>query len=97
MRITKGRLKEIINEEVRRLSVKEGEAPNQHLEEMEALQQSLLTLSYDLIDKLGGSSEIQEAQSYMQDAARAVHGAMESIRYSLEQQGLSERTHKKSK
>ena len=48
------------------------------------------TLANDLIDKLGGSKEIQVAQAQIDDAARSISGAMEYIRDSLEQQGLSE-------
>ncbi len=61
-----------------------------HLAEMQEMVRKLGTMANDLIDKLGGSKEIQDAQSYIDDAARAISGAMESVRYSLEQQGLSE-------
>ena len=57
---------------------------------MQEIQRKLGVLANDLIDKLGGSKEIQDAQSYVDDAARAISGAMESVRDSLEQQGLSE-------
>ena len=67
-----------------------GKEEQPHLAEMQAMKEKLGTLANDLIDKLGGSSEIQDAQSYLDDAARAINGAMESIRYSLETQGLSE-------
>ena len=63
---------------------------NPHLSEMQAMKDKLGILANDLIDKLGGSTEIQDAQSYLDDAARAINGAMESIRFSLEKQGLSE-------
>ena len=83
-------VKEESIEEAPRYFQSGGKEEQPHLAEMQAMKEKLGTLANDLIDKLGGSSEIQDAQSYLDDAARAINGAMESIRYSLETQGLSE-------
>ena len=96
MKVSKSRLKEIIQEEVSRFKSENryaqlgGPESQPHLAEMQDIRQKLGVLSNDLIDKLGGSREIQDAQSQIDDAARSVSGAMESVRDSLEQQGLSE-------
>lgn len=96
MKVSKARLKEIIQEEVSRFKSENryaqlgGPETQPHLAEMQEIRQKLGVLSNDLIDKLGGSREIQDAQSQLDDAARSVSGAMESVRDSLEQQGLSE-------
>ena len=96
MKISKARLKEIIKEEVSRFKSENryaqlgGPESQPHLAEMQEIRQKLGVLSNDLIDKLGGSREIQDAQSQIDDAARSISGAMESVRDSLEQQGLSE-------
>lgn len=96
MKISKARLKEIIKEEVSRFKSENryaqlgGPESQPHLAEMQEIRQKLGVLANDLIDKLGGSTEIQDAQSQIDDAARSISGAMESVRDSLEQQGLSE-------
>ena len=96
MKIKKTELVKIIKEEANRVLGESryaqlvGDESQPHLKEMQEIQRKLGVLANDLIDKLGGSKEIQDAQSYVDDAARAIGGAMESIRDSLEQQGLSE-------
>ena len=96
MKIKKQELVKIIKEEAKRLLSESryaqlgGEESQPHLKEMQEIQRKLGVLANDLIDKLGGSKEIQDAQSYVDEAARAISAAMESIRDSLEQQGLSE-------
>ena len=95
MKVNEEQLKKLIKKEAKRLLegryAQLGEPESQpHLAEMQEIVSKLGTLANDLIDKLGGSTEIQDAQAQIDDAARSVSGAMESVRYSLEQQGISE-------
>tara|TARA_A200000113_G_scaffold205873_1_gene202438 strand:- start:3487 stop:3966 length:480 start_codon:yes stop_codon:yes gene_type:complete len=96
MKIKKKELVKIIKEEANRVLGESryaqlGKDETQpHLKELQEIKRMLGTLANDLIDKLGGSKEIQVAQAQIDDAARSISGAMEYIRDSLEQQGLSE-------
>ena len=101
MKIKTKELVKIIKQEAKKLLGESryaqlgGEETQPHLQEMQEIQRKLGVLANDLIDKLGGSREIQDAQSQIDDAARAINSAMESIRDSLVQQGLSEESLKK--
>ena len=48
------------------------------------MRQKIGSLSNDLIDKMGGSVPIQDAQSHLDDAARAISKAMDEIMFALE-------------
>ena len=86
MKITKAELKQIIKEEVGRYADlgKNPYADQPHVAALMEMRQKLGTLSNDLIDKLGGSVPIQDAQSYLDDAARAISKAIDEIGLSME-------------
>ena len=86
MKITKAELKQIIKEEVGRYADlgKNPYADQPHVAALMEMRQKLGTLSNDLIDKLGGSVPIQDAQSHLDDAARAISKAMDEIMFALE-------------
>ena len=86
MKITKSELKQIIKEEVGRYADlgKNPHADQPHVAALMEMRQKLGTLSNDLIDKMGGSVPIQDAQSHLDDAARAISKAMDEIMFALE-------------
>ena len=86
MKITKAQLKQIIKEEVGRYADlgKNPHADQPHVAALTEMRQKLGTLSNDLIDKMGGSVPIQDAQSHLDDAARAISKAMDEIMFALE-------------
>ena len=90
MKIKKTELVKIIAEEARRLLRENREETQPHLAELQEIRRKLGVLEGDLIDKLGGGKWIQDAQMELIAANKALYGAMESIRDSLESQGLSE-------
>ncbi len=90
MKIKKQELVKIIKEEAKRLLRENREETQPHLAELQEIRRKLSVLEGDLIDKLGGGKWIQDAQMELIAADKALYGAMESIRDSLESQGLSE-------
>ena len=85
MKITKAELKQIIKEEVGRYHTPRGRHSDQpHVAALLELRQKIGTIASDLIDKLGGSVPVQDAQSYLDDAARNVSKAMDEIMLALE-------------
>ena len=86
MKITKAQLKQIIKEEVGRYADlgKNPHADQPHVAALMEMRQKLGTLSNDLIDKMGGSVPVQDAQSHLDDAARAISKAMDEIMFALE-------------
>ena len=90
MKIKKKELVKIIKEEANRVLGENREETQPHLAELQEIRRKLSVLEGDIIDKLGGGKWIQDAQMELTAANRALYGAMESIRDSLEQQGLSE-------
>ena len=90
MKIKKKELIKIIKEEANRVLGENREETQPHLRELQEIRRKLSVLEGDIIDKHGGGKWIQDAQMELTAANRALYGAMESIRDSLEQQGLSE-------
>ncbi len=86
MKITKAELKQIIKEEVGRYADlgKNPHADQPHVAALMEMRQKIGSLSNDLVDKMGGSVPIQDAQSYLDDAARAISKAMDEIMLALE-------------
>ncbi len=86
MKITKQQLKQIIKEEVGRYADlgKNPNADQPHVAALMEMRQKIGSLSNDLVDKMGGSVPIQDAQSHLDDAARAISKAMDEIMFALE-------------
>ena len=86
MKITKAELKQIIKEEVGRYADlgKNPHADQPHVAALVEMRQKIGSLANDLVDKMGGSVPIQDAQSHLDDAARAISKAMDEIMFALE-------------
>jgi hypothetical protein len=90
MKISKAQLIKIIKEELGRYADMGGNphADQPHVAALLEMRQKIGTISNDIVDKLGGSVPIQDAQSYLDDAARAVSKAIDQISFSLENEDL---------